>query len=354
MSASSPVVVPSASVTTEHNSLESCNPADCDGGTLASDLPQASSTLSASATDGSSDNGDDGFSDARQHDEDISEVSVGVSDGQVGDVGPDAGADVDDTLPVDVNGAAASRSGGRFSPSRGGRRRSLSSTASLEEVDATQLFAAHSKHIFILSSAGKPIFSRHGDEVALSGFIGTTQAVISFCADVGDTIKSIYAGDHDFVFLIRGPLYLLAVSRTGEPVEQLTRQLQYLYDQVLFILTGGIDKTFASNPSYDLRSLLGGTRNVMHGLIDMSCTGPCLMLEAVQCLRMTQVLCIFVVVVAAAAIALWLFLSVADGMPQAVRAETGRILSSAQVPGVLFAVLCAESASGPQVGLAVV
>ena len=55
------------------------------------------------------------------------------------------------------------------------RRLSLSSspegglTAEGSGVDAWSNWAAHRRHFFVLTSAGKPVFSRHGDEGALAG-----------------------------------------------------------------------------------------------------------------------------------------------------------------------------------------
>ena len=45
------------------------------------------------------------------------------------------------------------------------------------------------KHFFVLSSAGKPIYSRYGDDNIISGYMGVIQAIISFFEDNGDTLK---------------------------------------------------------------------------------------------------------------------------------------------------------------------
>jgi vacuolar fusion protein MON1 len=45
------------------------------------------------------------------------------------------------------------------------------------------------KHYFILSSAGKPIYSRYGNDNVISGYMGVIQAIISFFEDNGDTLK---------------------------------------------------------------------------------------------------------------------------------------------------------------------
>jgi hypothetical protein len=45
------------------------------------------------------------------------------------------------------------------------------------------------KHFFILSSAGKPIYSRYGDESQLSGLTGIIQAMVSVFLDDNDPIR---------------------------------------------------------------------------------------------------------------------------------------------------------------------
>ena len=62
-----------------------------------------------------------------------------------------------------------------------------------EEGPDSASWALHRKHIFVLSSAGKPIFSRFGDESLLAPLAGVLQALISFVSESGDTIR--YAAD---------------------------------------------------------------------------------------------------------------------------------------------------------------
>lgn len=104
-----------------------------------------------------------------------------------------------------------------------------------------------SKHIFVLSSAGKPIYSRcgintiifrnfffqfiicrYGNEDRFASYFGIMQALVSFVEADDDSIRSMHAGDTKFVFLFREPLILVAVSKTEECTSQLTAQLKYL------------------------------------------------------------------------------------------------------------------------------
>ena len=76
---------------------------------------------------------------------------------------------------------------------------------------------------------------------------------------VGNSAHQICrAGKHVVVFLVRGPLYLVAVSRQGEPERMLMDQLKCLHAQIVCILTTGFERMFLKNPGYDSRRLLGG------------------------------------------------------------------------------------------------
>ena len=111
-------------------------------------------------------------------------------------------------------------------------------------------WARHRKHIFVLSSAGKPIFSRFGDESKIAPLVAVLQALISFVGDSGDTIRSVRAGGHVAVFLMRGPLYLVAVSSGGDTVSYLMRQLVTMHAQIISILTSKVEDIFTRCSAY--------------------------------------------------------------------------------------------------------
>lgn len=49
--------------------------------------------------------------------------------------------------------------------------------------------------MFVLSEAGKPIYSRYGSVEALSATMGVMTALVSFVQTAGDNIRAIYAGE---------------------------------------------------------------------------------------------------------------------------------------------------------------
>lgn len=113
------------------------------------------------------------------------------------------------------------------------------------------------KNVFILSSSGKPVFAKCGDESELITIFGLLQAVVSIVADSGDEIHSVKAGNRRILFLVKKSLYFVIVSSTGEPDAILQTMLEFMYSQILMILTSKVHDVLRSNSSKDIRDLLG-------------------------------------------------------------------------------------------------
>jgi len=145
-----------------------------------------------------------------------------------------------------------------------------------------------SKHIFILSDAGKPIYSHHGDEDELSSLMAVMQAHVSFVQDMdGDNIRAIHCHDCSIVFLNKGPLILVAVSRGMETVTQLIVQLTYMYHQVLSVVTlGHLTRIFEEKKNFDLRKMLAGSERLLDSLTLNMQKDASFMLSAVRVLNM--------------------------------------------------------------------
>jgi vacuolar fusion protein MON1 len=152
------------------------------------------------------------------------------------------------------------------------------------------LWRSKLKHYMILSSAGKPIYSRHGDLGLFNSYMGVVQAIISFYEEAKNHLMGFTAGNARFVFLTEGPLYLLAISRLGESDAQLRAQLEALYMQILSTLTlPRLTSIFAHRPSTDLRKPLEGTESLLSSLADTFTRGsPSALLGALECLRLRK------------------------------------------------------------------
>jgi hypothetical protein len=150
-----------------------------------------------------------------------------------------------------------------------------------DEDDTCASWRARRKHFFVFSAAGKPIYSRYGDETALAGFTASLAALAAFVADRGDALRSVATPTHTLAFLARGPLTLACVCATGEPEPLLRRQLHLLHANVLAILTAGVEKALTKSPKFDARHLLGGTDAAFRSLIRRFTWDPSTWLSAV-------------------------------------------------------------------------
>jgi hypothetical protein len=146
------------------------------------------------------------------------------------------------------------------------------------------------KHFFILSSAGKPIWSRHGDDQVIANHIGILQTLISFYQDVDDNLRGFTTGNARFVVLSKGHLNLAAISRLGESDLQLKTQLESLYMQILSTLTlPSMQRMFSNRPSTDLRRPLQGTEVLLGALADGFTRGSLpTLLSALECLKIRK------------------------------------------------------------------
>ena len=141
-----------------------------------------------------------------------------------------------------------------------------------------------------MSSAGKPIYNRHGDDNLISGSIGVIQTIISFYESTQDSLKGFTAGAARFVIVSKGPLYLVAISKLGENDSQLRVQLEALYMQILSTLTlPRLTSLFSNRPSTDLRRPLQGTETLLSGLADTFSRGsPSTLLSSLECLKIRK------------------------------------------------------------------
>ncbi|KAJ3423384.1 sand protein-related [Anaeramoeba flamelloides] len=136
-----------------------------------------------------------------------------------------------------------------------------------EEGIHDQKWINHKKQYFIVTQTGKPIYTRYGSDVKLASFLCVPQALVSFVSQFDDEIIDMKAGGHKYIFLCKGPLILVCVSKSGDTNEYLTEQLEFLYLQTLFFLSYRIIDMLMKNPRMDLSTPLNGTFKFFDNLI---------------------------------------------------------------------------------------
>jgi hypothetical protein len=166
-----------------------------------------------------------------------------------------------------------------------------------QEYEAEQLWKSRKKHVFILTSAGKPVFTRWGDESDFAELFGVLQILCSMvCSntfstsqkkDNPDVLRRITLGtSHSMYFLTEGELQYVMVTRTRESASNCVRQLQLIHYQLMAVLPT-ISTVLQRSPSYDVRRMFNhGDTNVMKSLIRRMNNEPGFMFRCLQPLGM--------------------------------------------------------------------
>ncbi|KAH9599040.1 Vacuolar fusion protein Mon1 [Trypanosoma melophagium] len=124
----------------------------------------------------------------------------------------------------------------------------------------------HKKHVFILTSSGKPVFTRYGCENEFTDIFGVFQVLINMAQQrfnsgttlkhqQGNGLRCVTAGDLCIYFHVEGELYYVLVTRTGESPRSCMRQMRQLHLQLLSLLPN-VGDILTRCPSYDLRRLI--------------------------------------------------------------------------------------------------
>lgn len=129
----------------------------------------------------------------------------------------------------------------------------------LSRLDQHETFHHKFKHFFVLSNAGKPIYSLNGADKVTVGFMGLITALVSSVEETMDRqLHHIRYGPLQIVVINREPLILVAVSRLyHENKTHLALQLEYIYSYLLSILSRpAIVRSYHNRMNYDLRKVL--------------------------------------------------------------------------------------------------
>jgi vacuolar fusion protein MON1 len=160
----------------------------------------------------------------------------------------------------------------------------------LNEEAVIKQWKSKLKQYFVLSKAGKPVWTRHGNDQLVTSYIGVILTLISFYEGVSNSLKGFTAGKTRFVIMTKGSLHLVAISQLDESDQQLRIQLEALYMQVLSTLTLPVmERMFKTRASTDLRRSLEGTEKLLSALADGFTRGSSsTLLSALECLKMRK------------------------------------------------------------------
>ncbi|GAA5939966.1 hypothetical protein JCM1841_000904 [Sporobolomyces salmonicolor] len=172
---------------------------------------------------------------------------------------------------------------GKLSRTESGMRAGASSEREGREVDSLY----QRRRYFILSTAGKLVYTSDDDDEAATGLVGVMQAIVSIFADEGDKIRYVDVDSMRISLLLKAPLYLVVSSNWGEPESVLRAHLDYLYFQVLSVVTlAQLQSIFSRRSNFDLRRMMEGTEPFFHSLVDTLQTSIPILTSSIEVYRL--------------------------------------------------------------------
>lgn len=136
-------------------------------------------------------------------------------------------------------------------------------------------FFTKKRHFLIMSDGGKPVYSRYGDPIENNSIFATLSAMITKFTifnsqdSFKENLNIISNNKNKIVFLKKGQLIFIASSKKEDCTSLLYSQLEYLYNQLMSILTISFYSKLEDNPSKCL-STMSGTENLFEQIIQYS------------------------------------------------------------------------------------
>jgi len=137
-------------------------------------------------------------------------------------------------------------------------------------------FFTKKRHFLIMTDGGKPVYSRYGDEVENNSIFATISAMITKFTIFNSTesfkeeLNVISNKKNKIVFIKKGQLIYIALSKKiDDTVSLLHSQLEFLYNQLMSILTSGLYEKLEENPS-KVSSAMEGTEHLFEQMIQYS------------------------------------------------------------------------------------
>jgi len=122
-----------------------------------------------------------------------------------------------------------------------------------DENNVEDDFDSSLKHVMVFTMAGKPVWSRYGNEETNSVFVGILFTIFSILDESGDQIGEIEL------------------------------ELSIVKDQILSLMSGGeIKKRYDTNSSFDLRRYISGSEKFLHSICDSIESDPAFVLQGLN------------------------------------------------------------------------
>ena len=134
-------------------------------------------------------------------------------------------------------------------------------------------FFKQKRHYFIMTDGGTPIYSRYGDELKNSEILATFSAIITKFTffntndNFAEKLNYISNENSTIVFYKKGKIFFIALSNKKDQISLLYSQLEYLWYQLLSIITAQRVSRLEEKP-VSFVSALQDTEELFEQMID--------------------------------------------------------------------------------------
>lgn len=135
-----------------------------------------------------------------------------------------------------------------------------------DKLDSSASFLGKLKQVFVLSTAGKPIYSLNGSDDNVMGYMGLITTIVSSYQEIMKSeFHHITQDGFKLVVMNKSPLILVLITKVAYELEMTTdivsstieRQLMSVYNYLLSVLSAPvIRRSFERRMNYDLRKVL--------------------------------------------------------------------------------------------------
>ncbi|PVH17392.1 uncharacterized protein CXQ87_000277 [Candidozyma duobushaemuli] len=135
-----------------------------------------------------------------------------------------------------------------------------------DKSDSSEVFHHKLKQFFVLSSAGKPIYSLNGSDDTVMGYMGLITTIVSaYQENMKTEFSHITQNGFRLVVQNKSPLILVLISKvayetgfsSGHSKSTLERQLQSIHTYLVSVLSAPvISRSYERRMNYDLRKIL--------------------------------------------------------------------------------------------------
>ena len=185
------------------------------------------------------------------------------------------------------------------------------SLKSIEIGEELEEFYRIKKNFLIFTEAGKPVYTRYGDEMVMAPFFATMSAIIPKLSsyfwnnqqnarEQVNRVRWIESENFCVAILKKGNFYYICLTnykpskyldddnsrkplkylRVRESSNLIRKQLEYLHCQFVSLMTSGVNAQLTKRPNLDIKTSIAGLETTLDMMCEIGVKSPSVFLEA--------------------------------------------------------------------------